>query len=181
VIHKVEKQIAQRGIRNKNNNCLGKRKQAKGVGHGLTKNPIVSASLSSIRSNHLTGIDDLHRALFELRKLFSSSQPVSVLSLQGDVMDDLDQSPVSLAQDFSTPMSLGGGSMSMNNAVANFHSDPVEAPGRSFGRKASTVEPKAESSDPGFSDIQSWSSPELDKRDLSSSYQHGKFRKHSLI
>jgi hypothetical protein len=171
-IHKVEKQITKRGINSKTNNCLGKRKQAQGVGHGLTKNPIVSTSLSSIRSNHLMGIDDLHKASFELRKLFSSQQPVSKLSLQGDVLDDLDQSPISLAQDFSTPMSLGGGSMSVNNAVVNFHSGPVEAPGRPSGRKASTVKPKAESSDLGLSDMQSWSSPESDKRDLSCSYEH---------
>lgn len=130
------------GIINKNKNRLGKRKQAKGVGFGLSKNPAESASLPSIRSNHLTGIDDLRRASLELRKLFSSSQPTSMLSLQGDVLDDLDQSPVSLAQDFSTPMSLGVGSMSMNDAVVNFQSGPIGAPSRSFGRKASAVEPK---------------------------------------
>jgi hypothetical protein len=89
VVHKVEKQIAQTGIGKKNNNRLAKRKKAKGVAHGLTKNPIVSASLSSFSSNHFTEIDDLHRALFKLRKLFSSSQPVSVLSLQGDVLGEL--------------------------------------------------------------------------------------------
>ncbi|KAH2362357.1 hypothetical protein KXV98_005460 [Aspergillus fumigatus] len=171
-IHKVEKQIAQRGIDSRINSRLAKRKQAQGVGCGLPKNPILSTSLSSIRSNHMMGIDDLHKASLRLRELFSSQQPVSVLSLQGDVLDDLDQSPLSLAQDFSTPVSLGRGSMSVDNAVVNFHSGLVETSGRRFSRKASTVEPKAESSDAGFSDIQSWSSPESNKRDLSSRCQH---------
>jgi hypothetical protein len=169
VIHKVERQIAQRGIGGKNHKDLDKRKHQERVGHRVTKNTTVSMSLSSIRSNHMRGMDDLSRALFELRKLSSSSQPTSVLSLQGNV---LDQSPVFLAQDFSTPMSLGGASTSVDNADGSFHSSPVEARRRPFGRTTSTVEPKAESPNPGFSDIQSSSSPESDKHYILSCCQH---------
>ncbi|GFG24968.1 grainyhead-like protein 2 homolog [Aspergillus udagawae] len=169
-IHKVERQIAQGDV--DGNNGLGKRKRRKGVGHGLTKNHTVSMSLSPSRSNSLTGVDDLHRALFELRNLFSSSQPVSLLSLQGDVLDDPDQSPVSLPRDASTPVSLGRDSASENDAGLNFHGDLVELPRRPFGREASTVEPKIESPDPGLSDINGRSSPESDTGDRSSSPRH---------
>lgn len=172
-IHKVERQIAQGDI--DGNNGLGKRKRRKGVGHGLTKNHTVSMSLSPSRSRSLTGIDDLHRALFELRNLFSSPQPVSVLSLQGDVLDDPDQSPVSLPRDTSMPVSLGGESTSETDAGANFHGDLVELPRRPFGREASIVEPKMESPDLGLSDINGRSSPESDTGDRSSSPRHGKF------
>jgi hypothetical protein len=171
-IHKVERQIAQGDI--DGNNGLGKRKRRKGVGHGLTKNHTVSMSLSPSRSNSLTGIDDLHRALFELRNLFSSSQPVSLLSLQGDVLDDPDQSPVSLPRDSSTPVSLGRDSASETDAGVNFHGDLVELPRRPFGREASAVEPKMESPDPHLSDINGRSSPESDTGDRSSSPRHGK-------
>ncbi|RHZ56146.1 putative CP2 transcription factor [Aspergillus thermomutatus] len=169
-IHKVERQIAQGDI--DGNNGLGKRKRRKGVGHGLTKNHTVSMSLSPSRSNSLTGIDDLHRALFELRNLFSSSQPVSVLSLQGDVLDDPDQSPVSLPRDSSTPVSLGRGSVSETDAGVNFHGDLVQLPRRPFGREGSTVEPKTESPDLVFSDLNGRSSPESDNGDRASSYRH---------
>ncbi|KAM0095525.1 hypothetical protein ACP6JD_000917 [Aspergillus fumigatus] len=168
-IHKVERQIAQGDI--DGHNGLGKRKRRKGVGHGLTKNHAVSMSLSPSRSNSLTGIDDLHRALFELRNLFSSSQPVSLLSLRGDVLDDPDQSPVSLPRDSATPVSFGRDSASETDVGVNFHGDLVELPRRPFGRDASTVEPKMESPDPP-SDINGRSSPESDTGDRSSSPRH---------
>ncbi|GFF96670.1 hypothetical protein IFM47457_11000 [Aspergillus lentulus] len=160
-IHKVERQIAQVDVDGRHG--LGKRKRRKSRGHGLTKNHTVSMSLSTSRSNSLTGIDDLHRALFELRNLLSSSQPVSVLSMQGDVLDDPDQSPVSLPWEASPPLSLPRGRVSENVVV-------VELPSRSFRR--STVEPKMESPELSYSDSNGRASPEPDNGDRASSFQH---------
>jgi hypothetical protein len=78
-------------------------------------------------------------------------------------------------------MSLRGGSISVNNIVVNFYSSLVEALGHPSSRKVSTIKLKAESSDLGLSNMQSWSSPKLDKYDLSCSYEYSKFYKYSLI
>ncbi|EAW07111.1 putative CP2 transcription factor [Aspergillus clavatus NRRL 1] len=144
-IHKVERQIAQGDPDGANG--LGKRKRRKGVGHGLTKNHTVSMSLSPSRANSLTAIDDLHRALFELRNLFSSSQPVSVLSLKGDELDDPDLSPVSLSPDPCSAVPLGRISPIEEGGIANFHGDLVELPHRPFGQYPSTLSRRTDSPD----------------------------------
>ncbi|KAK1143778.1 hypothetical protein N8T08_006179 [Aspergillus melleus] len=62
-----------------------------------------SSSRASRRAHGFSNGEDLYQELFDLRKVFSSSQPTSVLSLRGNEQDDPDQFPVELSSGTSSP------------------------------------------------------------------------------
>ncbi|KAI9036242.1 uncharacterized protein KD926_002151 [Aspergillus affinis] len=62
-----------------------------------------SSSRVPRRAHSFSNGEDLYQELFDLRKVLSSSQPTSVLSLRGNDQDDPDQFPVELSSGTSSP------------------------------------------------------------------------------
>ncbi|PLB49751.1 hypothetical protein P170DRAFT_192213 [Aspergillus steynii IBT 23096] len=62
-----------------------------------------SSSRVPRRAHSFSTGEDLYQELFELRKVFTSSQPTSVLSLRASDQDDPDQFPVELSSGTSSP------------------------------------------------------------------------------
>lgn len=62
-----------------------------------------SSSRVPRRAHSFSTGEDLYQELLDLRKVFSSSQPTSVLSLRGSDQDDPDQFPVELSSGTSSP------------------------------------------------------------------------------
>jgi hypothetical protein len=94
-IQRVEKQINRvDGDRSTNGKRTKRKKSAA---------PSDPMSRSASRSSSVSTQGDLYRLLYDLHKRFTSALPVSVLALQGDEHDDLDQLAASLT--LATPTS----------------------------------------------------------------------------